>query len=80
MDSKWRHLIWAVPLGFVALILVLTCHRDHNFWRSAPALMQLAQDAVRRGEYSEAVELAAALRVAARRRARRRPGMHHARR
>ena len=58
MVSKWRHLIWAVPLGFVALILVLVWHQDHDFWRSTPALMRLAQDAARRGDYSEAVELA----------------------
>ena len=58
MASKWRHLIWAVPLGFVALILVLVWHQDRDFWRSAPALMQLAQDAARRGDYPEALELA----------------------
>lgn len=58
MDSKWRHLIWAVPLSFVALILVLVWHQDRDFWRSAPALMQLARGAVRQGEYAEAVELA----------------------
>ena len=58
MVSKWRPLIWAVPLGFVALILVLVWHQDRDFWRSTPALMRLAQDAARRGDYSEAVELA----------------------
>ncbi len=55
MASKWRPLIWAVPLGFVALILVLVWHQDRDFWRSTPALMRLAQDAARRGDYAEAV-------------------------
>ncbi|MCX5892410.1 MAG: tetratricopeptide repeat protein, partial [Deltaproteobacteria bacterium] len=58
MASKWRHLIWAVPLGFVLLILALAWQQDRDFWRSAPALMRLAQDAARRGDYPEALELA----------------------
>ena len=52
MVSKWRHLVWAVPLGFVALILVLAWRQDRDFWRSTPALMRLAQDAARRGDYA----------------------------
>ncbi len=48
MSSKWRHLIWAVPVAFVALVLVLAWHQDSDFWRTPPALMKSARDAARR--------------------------------
>ncbi|MCL4501051.1 MAG: tetratricopeptide repeat protein [Deltaproteobacteria bacterium] len=63
MASKWRCLIWVVPLGFVALIMVLVWRQDRDFWRTAPALMQLAQDAARRGDYSGALKLASKARA-----------------
>ena len=58
MASKWRRLIWLVPLGFVALIFALAWHLDRDFWRSAPSLMRLAQEAAQRGDYPRALELA----------------------
>ncbi len=58
MASRWRWLIWAVPLGLVTLTFALTWHLDPDFWRSPATLLRLAQEAAQRGEYPRALELA----------------------
>ena len=50
MASRWRWLIWAVPLGLVTLTFALTWHLDPDFWRSPATLLQLAQAAAQRVE------------------------------
>ncbi len=40
MASRWRWLIWAVPLGLVTLTFVLTWHLDPDFWRSPATLLR----------------------------------------
>lgn len=58
MANKWRSLLWATPLIFLVSIFGLAWHVDHNFWRTAPSLMRLAQEAAHREDYSQALALA----------------------
>ncbi|MCX5889843.1 MAG: tetratricopeptide repeat protein [Deltaproteobacteria bacterium] len=58
MASRWRWLIWAVPLGLVASTFALSWHLDPDFWRSPASLMRLAQEAGQRGDQPRALELA----------------------
>ena len=56
--SRWRWLIWAVPLGLVTSTFALSWHLDPDFWRSPASLMRLAQEAVQQGDQPRALELA----------------------
>jgi thioredoxin-like negative regulator of GroEL len=56
--NKTRWLTWLLPLVFLGLICLAAWGRDPDFWRSTPALVQLAQDAAAAGHQDEALALA----------------------
>jgi tetratricopeptide (TPR) repeat protein len=58
MGAKFRWLRWALPLFFLGLVFLIIWRQDPDFWRRAASLHVEAQEAARRGDRTQALDLA----------------------